>query len=50
MGWNAVGESLEIVDVPGTHSNLSKHDFEEVCNRLRERLHAAQDAVDYHAS
>jgi acyl-coenzyme A synthetase/AMP-(fatty) acid ligase/thioesterase domain-containing protein len=45
MGWSAVGESLEIVDVPGTHSNLTPDDFQSVCDRLREHLHAAQDAV-----
>jgi len=50
MGWNAVGESLEIVDVPGTHTDLTEDNAREVCGRLREHLHAAQDAVAANAA
>jgi thioesterase domain-containing protein len=45
MGWGPAAQALDIVDVPGTHTNLSVDDAREVCNQLRARLHAAQDAL-----
>ncbi len=46
LGWrDAADGDFEIVDVPGTHTNLTPDDFGEVCRQFRERLHAAQDAL-----
>ena len=46
LGWReAIEGDFEIVNVPGSHTNLTPNDFEEVCRRFRERLHAAQDAL-----
>ena len=45
MGWSAAAEALEIIDVPGSHTNLTPDDAQEVCKQLRDRLRAAQDAV-----
>jgi len=46
LGWQeAANGNFEIVDVPGTHTNLTPDDFQKVCKRFRERLHAAQDAL-----
>ena len=37
MGWSATAQSLDIIDVPGTHTNLSPDDAREVCDQLRAR-------------
>ncbi len=45
LGWGPTAHALEIVDVPGNHTNLTEEDAHEIFNQLRVRLHAAQDAI-----
>ncbi len=43
LGWRGAAQDFEVVDLPGAHGNASAEAFQQLCDRMRERLWLAQD-------